>query len=50
MKAKKIIIIALSALVVALIVALVSVSIAAGNENLSIAEYFAKIAKNEKLD
>lgn len=50
MKAKKVIIIALSALVVALIVALVSVSIAAGNENLSIAEYFAKIAKNEKLD
>lgn len=47
MKAKKIIIIALSALVVALIVALVSVSIAAGNENLSIAEYFAKITNNE---
>ena len=44
MKAKKIIIIALSALVVALIVALVSVSIAAGNENLSIAEYFAKVS------
>lgn len=47
MKAKKIIIIALSALVVALIVALLSVSIAAGNENLSIAEYFAKITNNE---
>ena len=50
MKNKKIIIIALSAVAVALIVAFVSVSIAAGNENLSIAEYFAKIAKNEKLD
>ena len=50
MKTKKIIIIALSVVAVALVVAFVSVSIAAGNENLSIAEYFAKIAKNEKLD
>ena len=50
MKTKKIIIIAISVVAVALIVAFVSVSIAAGNENLSLPEYFAKIAKNEKLD